>query len=77
VDNDKNMPQTKMPILKWYNQNPNITTVEKLIVTLTAASKYSKLQTLPTFQTMYQPGHVFLRCDIPVVRLQYIMRAEM
>jgi len=26
---------------------------------------------------MYQLGHVFLRCDIPIESLEFIMRAEM
>ena len=27
-------PQAKLPVLNWHNQNPNITTVETLIVLL-------------------------------------------
>jgi hypothetical protein len=27
-------PQTKMPVLNWHNQTPNITTVEMLMVLL-------------------------------------------
>jgi hypothetical protein len=33
--------------------------------------------TLPNFQTMYQVGHVFWRCDIPTVSVEYIIRNEM
>jgi hypothetical protein len=34
---------------------------------LNATPKHFKFPNLPKFQTMYQPGHVFLRRDIPVV----------
>ena len=34
VDDDKHKPQAKMPFLNWQKQNPNITTVEMLIVLL-------------------------------------------
>jgi len=32
VEDDKHNPQHKMLVLNWHNQNPNITTVEMLIV---------------------------------------------
>jgi len=34
VVNNKHNPQAKLLVLKWKNQNPNITTVEMLIVLL-------------------------------------------
>jgi hypothetical protein len=34
VLDDKQKPQFKLPVLNWHNQNPNITTVEKLTVLL-------------------------------------------
>jgi hypothetical protein len=33
-DDGKHNPQTKLPVLNWHNQNPNITTVEMLLVLL-------------------------------------------
>ena len=33
-DNNKHNPHTKLPLLNWHNQNPNITTVQMLIVLL-------------------------------------------
>jgi hypothetical protein len=33
-DDDEHNPQTKLPALNWHNQNPNITTVEMLLVLL-------------------------------------------
>ena len=32
ADDDKHNPQTKLPVLNWHNQNPNITTAEMLTV---------------------------------------------
>jgi len=32
VNNDKHNPNAKLPVLKQHNKNPNITTVEMLIV---------------------------------------------
>jgi len=31
---DKQNPQARLPVLNWHHQNPNITTVEMLIVLL-------------------------------------------
>jgi hypothetical protein len=44
---------------------------------LNATPNYFKFPTFPNFQTMYQLDHVFLRCDIPVVPLEYTIRAKM
>ena len=33
-DNNKHNPPTKLPLLNWHNQNPNITTVQMLMVLL-------------------------------------------
>jgi len=35
------------------------------------------LTVTPKFQALHQLGHNILRCDIPVVSLQYTVRAEM
>ena len=34
VDNNKHNPHTKLPVSSWHNQNPNITTVQMLMVLL-------------------------------------------
>ena len=34
VDNNKHNPHTKLLLLNWHNQNPNVTTVQMLIVLL-------------------------------------------
>jgi len=34
VHNNKHNPQAKPPALNWHNQNPNITTVQMLMVLL-------------------------------------------
>jgi len=31
-NNNKHNPHTKLPLLNWHNQNPNITTVQVLLV---------------------------------------------
>jgi len=33
-DNDKQNPKIKLPALNWHNQNPNITTIQMLTVSL-------------------------------------------
>ena len=44
---------------------------------LNATPKYFMFLNFPKFQTMYQLGHYILRCDIPVVPLQYTVRTDM
>ena len=39
--------------------------------------KYFMYPSHPKFQALHQMGHDILRCDIPVVPLQYTVRAEM
>jgi len=44
---------------------------------LNTTPKHFMFPNLPKFQAIHQLGHDILRCDIPVVPLQYTVTAEM
>ena len=44
---------------------------------LNAIPKHCKFPILPKFQAMHQPCHDVLRCNFPVVPVQYTVRPEM
>ena len=55
--------------------SPNYMILQYLF--LNATPKYFMFPNLLKFQSMHQLGHDILRCDIPIVPLQYTARAEM